>query len=294
MRGTDFDRKWKICAPTDLPNNGVDHIFNLRACCTDCNSLRRKGAKELTDGLIGVFLADSSKIRDAALEVQSKVHASRETLESVLRLVGALTPDEMELLWESELNQSLVASVFESAASLGETVLVDVVPASADCYISLQATARDYRRMAAMQLDVGVSRDSVVETCVEAAQAYIQRDIEFVVPGWYLAVQNATTGSVDWRDVDFQVKLRSLSPESETWSLEFDVVVESDVEVPVVHQSQDGGDLVEGVIRIAHVSAALSINAWAGVQATTPTAQAHAEVVSGPLRVRRTAPVQQS
>lgn len=281
----EFSEKWAICAPDGMPNLGVHHIHNLRACCTYCNSARRKGGKELKNSLITTLLADSSKIRDKVIGIQREISADTEILDSVLRLAGFSSPSRAELLWESQISQSVLGAVFDSSAALGSNMLIDVPPTQGDCLITFKASAADFRHFAAMQLDVGASRDMVIEACVGAAQTALDLRIAAVVPGWYSGLANATTGSIDWWDVDFLVELQDLSMESGLWSLEMKVAVETVVDVPVVHQSEDGGELIEGASTLAEVDAAFVVTASARVLASQssgiPQTQIGAEVVAG-------------
>ncbi len=242
---SEFERIWRRCAPGDLKNQGVHHISNLRTACRPCNRAHRKGAKVFKDRFYILTFDESAAITSKAHRAQRRLLKNNKMVESLLHVTTASTGSDYETIWDEDLRQALLDTMFEaSRRSTAGTQRRELPRLELLTEVSMSADVS--RTMAALHLVSGVSADTIAQCLVDEATAIVQAKFEPLVRREYLEVLGPDVGYIDWGQTVFEVSIDRVSINDDEWSCEGEVSVDTWVSAPVQVQSQDGGELENG------------------------------------------------
>lgn len=239
----DFNGLWAKLAGS-LPNNGVHHISNLRACCSDCNSARIKGSKVLSDYLMDLALQDSEKIMKAAFKVQEDIRQNGDTAESLVKIATADTTADFDLLWDVDLNQAVIAA-FHAGSDRSTDGRNPIVPLYvANQRVSARLDDESLRLLAAIHLLTGVSVSLLLGQAVQCAIKAVDDAAEEFASKSYQYDYGVGFGTVDWPEhTDFPVSVADFEIDMQSASCVVTIKVDEDLSLPVCQQSDDGGNL---------------------------------------------------
>lgn len=264
LKPAEFNRLWTALAG-NLPNQGIDHISNLRAACKLCNSNRRKGAIVLPDTIIAIHLGHSAGITTKALTEQRKMRRNSAMGESLVHLSTASKRDDFKVLWDPDLNQALLDSLYEASRVLkGDPVRRSMWKSGR--FVDLTADALKTRMLAALHLVSGVTSDLLLDGFAEYAVDLIQQKFASVVGATYEALRGPDIGEIDWGQTLFAISIDDVTLASDDWSCAVTVSVETMVSAPVTMQSEDGSELVDGQSSEWEVAAEINLKALVGMR----------------------------
>ncbi|WP_420180834.1 HNH endonuclease [Paenarthrobacter sp. TA1.8] len=235
----DFNGLWAKVGGR-LPNKGVHHISNLRACCSDCNSARIKGSKVLSENRLDLELQNSEKLMKAAFKVQADIRRHGDTAESLVRVATSDTAADFDLLWDVDLNQAVIAAFH--VGSVGRKPIVRLY--ASNRRVSAHLDDESLRLLAAIQLVTGVSVSLLLGQAVERAIQTVDDTAEEYASKSYQYVYGVGFGTVDWPDhTDFSVSVADFEIGMQVASCVVTIEVNEVLSLPVSKQSNDGGKL---------------------------------------------------
>lgn len=239
----DFNGLWAKIGGS-LPNNGVHHISNLRACCSDCNSARIKGSKVLSVHTLDLELQDSEKLMKAAFKVQEDIRRNGDTAESLVKIATSDTTADFDLLWDVDLNQAVIAAFHAGSvrSTVGRNPIVPLYVENRR--VSARLDDESLRLLAAIHLVTGVSVSLLLGKAVECGIKIVDDAAAEFASKSYEYFQGASIGTVDWPDnTDFPVSVADFEIDMQSASCVVTIEVDEDLSLPVSQQSDDGGNL---------------------------------------------------
>ena len=241
----EFGALWRMHS-RGMPDLGVHHIANLRACCSDCNSARVKGAKRFSAALLDLVLEKSASLIAAAHREQDRIRKSGEIGEAIIRVASADTPEAHDLLWDLDLSQAIAASLHEASRRVVTMTQLQVPIYSADYRVELQAEGQVRRLLSGWQIVTGLSLGALVRGVVECAVDEFDRQLAYRVERSSNGLlHGANAGTADWRGAEFRVAIDEVSIDTEKAVCVCTISVEETVTLMSSAQSSDGSELVD-------------------------------------------------
>ncbi len=242
----EFAQIW-IRAAGDLPNLGPHHISNLRACCTDCNSSRLKGAHVLPDSILATHFQKSADLSKQAFAEQKKMRRDRAVGESAVKVTSAETEEDHRLLWDSDLSQALIGTLHYAARVVQPE---NAQPArfgvgDVSYVVRSSMTPESARMMAAVQLVSGVSTPEIVDAVMPDAIEVLAEAHRAFAESSYPGHLGANSGEADWVNAEFTMSWSDIEIGEETCIVVASVSLDTPISSQIALQSDDGADLID-------------------------------------------------
>lgn len=241
----EFDLLWQKYS-RGMPNRGVHHIANLRACCSDCNSHRIKGRKRFSAATLDLMLEKSASVIEAAHREQRRVRKSGEIGEAIIRVASADTPEAHDLLWDLDLSQAIAASLHEASRRVVTMTQLQVPIYSADYRVELHAEGQVRRLLSGWQIVSGLSLGTLVRGVVERAVDELDEQLAYRVEQSSSGLlRGANAGTTDWRGAEFWVTVDEVLIDTENAVCVCTISVSENVSLISSEQSPDGSELTD-------------------------------------------------
>lgn len=259
----EFDKLWAQHGGA-MANMGVHHISNLRACCRDCNSARLKGKKLFSPSMLDLHLKDSPAVMKQAFRIQKRIRRNGDIGESLVKVATAETNDDYDLLWDSDINQAVLAALHAGSDRFTKSSNPNIHLYIGNREISLHVDDESPRMLAAVQLATGVPASQIlVESVLCAIGAANSKAADFASMA-YEDFQGVSVGTSDWHPAtEFSVSVDDFNIDMHTASCMVTVKFCEYLILPLAMQSPNGERLEDD-----HQSEQLEVGGTIQISAT--------------------------
>lgn len=244
---SEFDALWAAHAPRQ-PNNGKNHVTNIRAACSKCNSGRMKGSKLLSAINLNTILMKSPDFEKAVRKFQDAILRLGPYAQAAVLVADVQSPDDIDTLMTPTITEALLDAL-GSAATRRTKGAVRPSPLQFDLAIADRAqvtvflTEQHHRSLLAGQLLSGWGLSDALPEVMRQVRLSVWLGVESEYIEGMPPHLAASAGEPEWGFGTFEVRITAVELDSDGMSCHFSFScrIEQTVDFSVATQSDDGG-----------------------------------------------------